>query len=262
MVDFAEASALAPLSEGRFAWQVPDGWQQGKGAFGGLVLGTLARAAELCQPERARRLRVLTGELCAPMLPGAAELTARVVRRGGNATFVEVRAEQGGEPIARATALFGAARPPSALRLRQAAPSPPPVEALALLPMGQPPTPRFASHFEMRTPGPLPFCGGTEPVARGYVQHRGVEQLDAAAVIALVDAWWPCALAVEPGPRAMATVTFTVELLVDPGELSAATPLWHQAEVAGESDGYSVELRQLWQDGRLVALNQQVFVAL
>lgn len=262
MVDFAEASALAPLSEGRFAWQVPDGWQQGKGAFGGLVLGTLARAAELCQPEPARRLRVLTGELCAPMLPGPAELSARVLRRGSSATFVEVRAEQGGEPIARATALFGAARPPSALRLQREAPPAPPVDSLAPLPMGLPPSPRFTSHFEMRTPGPLPFGGASEPVARGYLRHRGGAPLDAAAVVALVDAWWPCALTVEPGPRAMATVTFTAELLVDPSELSSEAPMWHQAELAGAADGYSVELRQLWQEGRLVALNQQVFVAL
>lgn len=262
MVDFAEASSLAPLSEGRFGWQVPDGWQQGKGAFGGLVLGTLARAAELCQPEPARRLRVLTGELWAPMMTGPAELSARVLRRGSSATFVEVRAEQGGEPIARATALFGAARPPSALRLQREAPAAPPVDSLAPLPMGLPPSPRFTSHFEMRTPGPLPFGGSSEPVGRGYLRHRGDVRLDAAAVIALVDAWWPCALAVEPGPRAMATVTFSAELLVDPSELSTEAPMWHQAELAGAADGYSVELRQLWQGGRLVALNQQVFVAL
>ena len=44
MDDLRAASTLVPLGGDRFAWDVPDGWQQGKGAFGGLVIATLARA--------------------------------------------------------------------------------------------------------------------------------------------------------------------------------------------------------------------------
>ena len=72
----------------------------------------------------------------------------------------------------------------------------------------------------------------------------------------------PCALVVERAPRPMATVAFTAELLVDPTTLDPAAPFAYHAHLAGAADGYSVELRHLWQGDRLVALNQQTFAAL
>ena len=38
---FEVASAIRPSSPGTFEGTVPDGWQQGRGAFGGLVYGML-----------------------------------------------------------------------------------------------------------------------------------------------------------------------------------------------------------------------------
>jgi hypothetical protein len=60
----------------------------------------------------------------------------------------------------------------------------------------------------------------------------------------------------------MATVAFTAELLVDPATLDPAAPFAYHAHLAGAADGYSIELRHLWQGDRLVALNQQTFAAL
>ncbi len=42
--EFGVASAVEPIRDGHFRATIPDGWQQGRGAFGGLVLGTLLRA--------------------------------------------------------------------------------------------------------------------------------------------------------------------------------------------------------------------------
>ncbi|HUQ08269.1 MAG TPA: acyl-CoA thioesterase domain-containing protein, partial [Kofleriaceae bacterium] len=64
---FATSSALEPAGERRFLWDLADGWQQGRGAFGGIVLGTLLRAMEACEPDRARRARSLSGEIPAPV---------------------------------------------------------------------------------------------------------------------------------------------------------------------------------------------------
>ena len=69
-------------------------------------------------------------------------------------------------------------------------------------------------------------------------------------------------MVVEPAPRAMTTVTFTAELLVDPATLDPAAPFAYRAHLGGAADGYSVELRHLWQGDRLVGLNQQIFAAL
>lgn len=38
-LDFERASAVRPISPAAFQAEVPDGWQQGRGAFGGLVFG-------------------------------------------------------------------------------------------------------------------------------------------------------------------------------------------------------------------------------
>jgi acyl-CoA thioesterase len=46
LTPFDRATAIRTLSSGIFEGEVPDGWQQGRGAFGGLVFGLLARAME------------------------------------------------------------------------------------------------------------------------------------------------------------------------------------------------------------------------
>lgn len=266
MDDFRAASTLTPLGGDRFAWDVPDGWQQGKGAFGGLVIGTLARAMAALEPDGARRLRSISAELCAPMLTGATTVAAAVLRRGRGTTYAEARATQADGVAARASALFGVARPPSAVRVDGAPPALPPPDAIAIAPMGEGPTPRFTRHYEFRSIGPWPFAGAAEATAAGWLRERGVvaapRPLDAADLIALCDAWWPCALVVERAPRPMATVAFTAELLVEPATLDPAAPFAYHAHLAGAADGYSVELRHLWQGDRLVALNQQTFAAL
>ncbi|MEZ4404704.1 MAG: thioesterase family protein [Kofleriaceae bacterium] len=267
MDDLRTASTLHPDGDGHFRWDVPDGWQQGKGAFGGLVIGALARAMCACEPDRERALRSLSAELCAPALTGATAITAAVLRRGRGTTYLEARAVQGGEVVARASALLGAARPPSALALPVAPPAlPRAAEAAAIAPLGQPPSPRFTGHYEFRPLGPVPFSGVTTPATAGWLRERGVvtapRPLDAADVLALLDAWWPCALVVEPAPRPMATVAFTAQLVVDPATLDPTAPFAYRAHLVGAADGYSVEQRHLWQHDRLVALNQQTFAAL
>jgi hypothetical protein len=74
---FEQGSAVTPLGDGRFAADIPDGWQQGRGAFGGLVLAALLRAMEAAEDDRARVTRSLSGELCGPVLPGPVEIVRR-----------------------------------------------------------------------------------------------------------------------------------------------------------------------------------------
>jgi len=44
---FDALTTAAPAGDGRFLWDVPDGWQQGRGAFGGIVLAALTRAGRV-----------------------------------------------------------------------------------------------------------------------------------------------------------------------------------------------------------------------
>jgi Acyl-CoA thioesterase N-terminal domain/Acyl-CoA thioesterase C-terminal domain len=259
-VDFTHATRIEPLAEGRYRWDVPDGWQQGRGAFGGLVLGALLRAIERHSADPTRATRTLTGDLCGPILPGPAEIVVELLRRGNNLSNLDARLIQSGAIQARASAVLSAAkvavhvptpRPPTA----------PPSTELAITPLGPPEAPVFAPHFEYRSASPNLFAGADGAATLGWLRLRDAPaRLDAPAMIGLLDAWWPALF--SGGPRPVATVSFTAELLVDPTSLPADVPLLYTGRVAALSDGFCVEFRELWSGDRLVALNQQTFAVL
>jgi hypothetical protein len=261
LATFATGSALEPAGERRFRWNLGDGWQQGRGAFGGIVLGTLLRAMEACEPDPARRTRSLSGEIPAPVVPGATDITVEILRRGNGTTFLEARALQGGATVARASALLASARPAGNTRTGAVAPSFPPYADLpAMPPPVGPSAPRFTAHYDYRPVAPFPFTQAELAGAAGWVRENTAHPvLDAPALVGLLDAYWPAAFACERGPRPMATLTFTAEILADPATLDPAAPFAYRARLDGATDGFSVELRELWQHDRLVALNQQLF---
>jgi hypothetical protein len=262
MSDFAAASAVRPLSPDRFVTTVPDKWQQGRGAFGGLVLGTLLRAIEASEPAPERATRTLTGDLCGPVLPGAAEIDVRTLRRGNNQSNLAATLAQNGAVLATASVVLSPPR--SGARARYAPPPPPslpPWRDLPLLEIGPPFGPVFAQNYEYRSSTP-PFAHG-EPLIDGYIRERvPLERLDAPALIGRLDAWWPTLFALDGAPRPVATISFAAEILVDPATLPPEEPLRHRARMAALHDGFFVELRELWQGERVVALNQQTFAIL
>src|SRR5271170_5876695 len=90
---FERAIALERVAENEHRAVVPDGWQQGRGAFGGLVLGTLMEAMASREPDPARAVRAFTGDLCGPALTEASRVVTRVLRRGNNQTNVAATME-------------------------------------------------------------------------------------------------------------------------------------------------------------------------
>jgi hypothetical protein len=262
MSEFLSASMIERTGPGRFQARIPDGWQQGRGAFGGLVLGTLARALLADETQGNRALRTLSGDLCGPVLPGEAEIVTRVLRRGSNQSNVSAELRQGGDVLALASAVLSAPRPSPPVSSTSAAPPPSDWRALPVLPLAPPNGPSFAVHYEYRSLGP-PFGPTDEARADGFVRERApLARIDAPALIARLDAWWPTLFLVEGRLRPMATVSFVAELLVDPASLAPAEPLRYRARLAGLHEGFCVELRELWQGEQLVALNQQTFAVI
>ena len=260
--NFALASRVDPDGDGRYRTVVPDGWQQGRGAFGGLVLGTLARAMLHAEPEADRALRALTGELVGPVLPGPATLTVKALRRGNAVSTWEAWLTQGDEVLARASAILGRARSTDRDGTELTPPPPaPPWNTVDPLPIGPPLGPHFARMVEFRPTGPYPFTAGDRSEAAGWVRLRRPVPLGAPEIIALLDAFWPASFARESAPRPMATIAFTAELLADPALLSPTEPLFYRAAAVAARQGFVVELRELWTpQGELIALNQQTFV--
>lgn len=260
MSDFESATSVIARGEGVFSASIPDGWQQGRGAFGGMVLGILARAMQV-EVGADRRLRVLTGDLCGPAPPGDADVRVAVLRKGNRVSNVDAHLRAKGEVVARASGVFATARgsPRSGI-----APTNEPGEWTAVAPIelgGFAPV--FSQHYEYRATGTLPFSSGPKAIATGFVRQRVRRgALDAPALVGLLDAWWPAIFSVDAAPSAIATISFTAEILVDPASLPVDEPLSYVGRVIALKDGYFVEFRELFSRGELVAMNQQTFAIL
>jgi hypothetical protein len=262
--DFTAVTTPTRLDAATFRVDVLDGWQQGRGAFGGLVLANLVRAIERVDADQAgaRRLRALTAELCGPVPPGPSALHVERLRTGTGVSTLAARIVRDGEVLAHAVGIFGKPRAEGTDFTALPAPAQPPWREVPVMPaFGPPAGPAFALHFEFRSSGPPPFSGGPEAFTAGWVRPRDPGPArDAAYVTALSDAWWPALFSRMTVPRPMATVAFTLELLDGTEGLDPEAPFFHSARAVASRGGYMVELRELrGEDGRLLSLNQQTF---
>ena len=264
LVDFEQASAIRQAGPGSFAATGPDGWQQGRGAFGGLVYGILARAMEAELGDPARRLQTLSGEIAGPVLPGVASIQVEVLRRGAKQSNAQARLVQGSHVLAVASGVFCAPRAVEMPALRDVeSPDRAGWDQLRVLPVEPPLGPDFARAYEYRLAGPAPFSGSHDAETAGYIRERTLpSRRDSPSVLALLDAWWPTLWSIATEPRPVATTSFLAELLVDPARLDPAERLFHDARMAGQGDGFFVELRALWSGDTCVAMNQQTFAVL
>jgi len=257
---FELASAVHPLADGRFRVVIPDRWQQGRGAFGGLVLATLLRAIEAVEPDRTRRSRTIMGELIGPVMPGEHEIVTRVLRRGAHQSNLRAELLTGGEVVAEASVVLSDARAPLAVAAARV--DRPPAADVGVVPITAP-GPVFAQWYEYRPVFGAPFAGASEPATGGYIREREAPSLvDAPALVALLDTWYPAVFPTLTEPRAMATVSFTAELLCDPTTVDPRAPLFATCRAVAAHEGFVVELRELSDGGRVLAMNQQTFVVL
>jgi hypothetical protein len=251
---FAGATAISTdPQDHQFRAVVPDGWQQGRGAFGGLVLGILARAIERDEPDSRRRIRSLMGDIAGPVLPGECTIRVRTLRRGNNQSNLAAELAQGDSVLATASAILS---PPRTAHSHAGfLGKPAHSDWRTVEPLDMSARPSFTRHYLYRD------LGSTAESIEAFISEREpLEHLDTAAIIARLDAWYPTLFHLE-GPRPMATVGFAAELLVDPATLST-DPLRYRAKLAAMNEGFLVEFRELWQADRIVALNQQTFAVL
>ncbi|MFT3770880.1 MAG: thioesterase family protein [Minicystis sp.] len=265
MSDLQTITTPRRLDADRFEAIIPDGWQQGRGAFGGLVLANLVRAIEAFDATPERSLRSLTAECCGPVPVGPSVIRVERLRTGSGLSTIAARIEGDGEVLAHAVGVLAKKRSDDTDFCHLPAPTPmPPWRSIEPAPVGPPMGPAFAPHFEFRVCGPPPFSGGAEAVGSGWIRPRdpGAAR-DAGYITACADAWWPALLARLSTPRPMATVAFTLELLGTLAGLDPEAPLFFASRSLAARDGFSVETRELWgEDGRLVARNHQTMAVI
>jgi hypothetical protein len=121
--------------------------------------------------------------------------------------------------LAHAVGVLGKDRARDADAQDLARPEMPPWRDAPIAPVAPPFGPTFATHFEFRPLGALPFSGaGSHREARvtGWVRPKDPGPArDAAYLTALADAYWPAFFTRFHAPRPMATIAFTLDLLGD-----------------------------------------------
>jgi len=263
IASFEDASAVRPTGPGEFEATVPDGWQQGRGAFGGLVYGMLARAMEHVVADPARRLRTFTGDIAGPVLPGPVTLRVQVLRQGNKQSNLQATLFQKEEPLAMTIGVFSATRKVEPPTFTREPPERADWDQLRPFPLEPPTGPPFGRAYEYRSAGPMPFTAARDAETAGYLREKiPPSRRDAPSMIALLDAWWPTLWSIDTLYRPMATVSFAGQLLIDPARLDPHERLFHAARMAAFQDGYFVELRELWSGDVCVGMNQQTYVVL
>ena len=256
----------------RFTLDVPDGLQQGRGAWGGVVTGAMVAAAQLADPRPQMAVRTLSAQLVAPVLVGRLHLVVEELRRGSATNTLGIRChDEAGGLLAHGVVVLGSARVGDAMPdgPRWLAVAPPPElavgpEAVPEAPMGPPLAPGFTVHLEMRPISGIPYMGADSDETLGWVRPRGpVERVDASVVTAVADAWWTSVMARMDRPRPAATVGFTMDFASDPSSLQRDAEgrmeaLLHRGHTVAARDGFTIEVRELWtRRGQLVSWNTQ-----
>jgi len=253
--NFDDATRVHALGNQRFTAEVPDGWQHGKGAFGGVAMAIAVRA--MAEVEQERTPTLISAELPGPLLLGPAEIQVENLRSGGNIRVLEARVLQDGETKVRVSMHFAREAAPLAVRW----PEPPRLGAWEEVAVLTKTTyvPPFARFFEYRLVGPAPFCGAEEATLEGWIRPREpLERWGPAELIAMSDAYWPSYFSVATAPRLAATVAYTLQLTDAAHTLDPAIPLFSRSRTLVADSAQLLEMRELWtSSGDLVAMSAQ-----
>jgi acyl-CoA thioesterase len=257
---FDRASRIRPEGPGEFVWDVPPGWEQGRGAWGGLCVAALLAAVDAVNDEGDRPVRSISVELVAPAKVGPVRLTTTLLRRGTSLSAWSAQARDDAGLVGTLTAVRSTVRPTVPDYASWDLPTVPDHPAwhdVPVVPLGPPLAPAFMTHLEMRPLTGLPLEGAA-PRTSGWLRLAEPVPHSAATLLALADGWWIASIVGVDQPHSFATVSFAASLLVDPASVPADEPLFCDLAVVGAHDGFSSETRRLWSaDGRLLVHNQQ-----
>ena len=271
-LSFSQACTVSRQTPGGFEWDVPEGWLQGRGVWGGLVIAAQVNAVadEQRRVDPTRRLRNVTSHLFGPLPSGPAQLTVAPLRVGSAMTTWQVQlVGSDGSLASQAVVIAGAPRAGDVAADWGTGRMPdlPAWQDVPAVPVEPPLGPEFGSNIVYRPVSGVPGSGGSSQ-AVGWVaptdngeKAEGTTEWTAATVLGIVDAWWPASYVAMTALRPMATVSFSAHLLVDPATLDGSAPLAFESWVSRVDEGFTSETRRLWSpEGELVVENHQAIV--
>lgn len=259
MTPFSTVTAPARADDTTWTTTITEDWTQGRATFGGVLSGLALRVLDDVV-DGERTLRSVLVSFVGPASPGPVTVTARVLRAGRALTQAEARVSQDGRELAVVVAAYGALRQTGIAWPAAERGEVPPPESLPVFPYLPGITPVFTQHFDYRwATERYPFTGADQPAICGHLRPaEGEGPVDAAMVLALIDAWPAPVLSLAQGPAPASTVTWMVDLVgpIDPDP----TRFWFfegAATAAGE--GYADIHGKLYgPEGRLVATSRQL----
>ncbi|MFM2437911.1 MAG: hypothetical protein RLZ55_728, partial [Actinomycetota bacterium] len=152
-------------------WQVPAGWRQGRGAWGGLVAGQVMTAASADLPDERLAARSLWIAMLGPVLAGDVRCEVRDLRRGRATLAREVTlSNSDGELLTRGVVVFGVPRTDSEVAdAAPGAPNPKPAPDAVRMSLPVPPAPEFISRMAFAPVDGFPFSGAARLLTTGWI---------------------------------------------------------------------------------------------
>lgn len=206
----AEIIAGAERADGGFHVAVPDGWMQGRTAYGGLTAalalqGTIEMEADL-PPLRSAQIAFIGP------LAGTLSIKIETLRRGRLASYIQADVHSEGRLGLRATFLFMNAFQ-SSLDFNQGAapPAPAPEEAAPAVRRGGN---FFTGNFEYRHALPISERGTPEFLRWARLEDRSAID-PMVEILAVGDALPPAAMPLFDKPGPVSSLTWLVNLLTD-----------------------------------------------
>ncbi|HET8730236.1 MAG TPA: thioesterase family protein [Moraxellaceae bacterium] len=241
---------------------IPEGWAQGRATYGGLVAALLyARMAAVQGSSMV--LRSASVSFVAPVAPGPATVTARILRQGKSVVQMEAQLRQGEDVMAAMLASFGAPRESALSVAALPAPVFPAPDAARSFTHIPGITPEFLQHFDVRwAHGDLPFTGSDRAELGGWVRLQSRRAaFDYTDLFLLADVWPPAVLPIVPGVAPGSSLSWTLEPIQLPPGKTGGNWWQYRASTDYFHDGYGHCAAHIWdEDGRLVALSRQTVV--
>lgn len=242
---------------------IPEGWGQGRAAFGGLVGAILVKKAQSILADATKQLRSGYVNFVGPVVVGEALLQADILREGNSVTSIQVKLIQNNQVQSTLIASFGSARD-SVIQVasQHSAPSISAPADSRELPYIEGMTPEFFKHFDACwSVGEMPFSASAQPDFGGWMRFKPTEQVKKIKLphlFALVDMWPPAVLSMFNRLAPASSLNWTLDLINMPNNLSGEAWLQYQVKTDFAADGYAYSQAHIWDEqGNLVAISRQ-----
>ncbi len=253
----ALSDALRKADSTSYGVSIPDGWRQGRTAYGGLTAGLGLAATQKAFPDLPP-VRSASINFIGPVGPDPV-FTPTLLRQGRNVISVQVDTHSDGNIVATNTLIFGTSRE-SHLDVSLSAPKTISLEAAEPFspPKGQGMSPVFFYNFDTRLiEGERPMSGAEDGYIRVWSRHVDENSRNGtASFLTLGDVLPPAALPLFRQMGPISSINWMLNIINDP---VTEDGWWHvETKLTAAKDGYSSQVMRFWNnDGLLVAEGMQ-----